>query len=169
MDYQGWRIPRFCIPFWLLFSISPGSFLMTHGVLVTGVPVIPSFFCQLYGSHRNHGSPPQHSLYQHHGNQRDSHPAELQEGSLFFVFFKHGRCSVSCINGMLLVSWRFLFFWGGACWCFHFKDLKIVNLPLFRSLWVASLPAQWSNGPVSIGNLQTLDSPLLDYLKATVI
>lgn len=87
----------------------------------------------------------------------------------FFDSLKHGRCSVSCINGLLLVSGRFLFFWGGACWCFHFKDLKIVNLPFFLSLSVASRPAQWSNGPVSIGNLQTVDSPLLDCLKATVI
>ena len=79
------NFPASAFLFPLLFSISPGSFLMTHGVLVTGVPVIPSFFCQLYGSHRNHGSPPQHSLYQHHGNQRNSTPRGTAGRVSFFL------------------------------------------------------------------------------------
>lgn len=127
------EFPTSTFLFRLFFSISPGSFLMTHGVLVTEVPVIPSFFRQLYGSHRNHGSTPQHSLYQHHGNQRDSDPAELWEGCVFFVFFLNmagpGVQSLASMDCYLFPG--AFCSWGGACWCFHFKDLKIVTLPLF--------------------------------------
>ena len=109
IDYQGWRCS------FLFYWCSPFPPVDSDDSRCLGDwgPVIPCFFCQLYSSHRNHGSPPQHSLYQHHGNQRDSHPAEVREGSV--LLFLKWQVFISCIKWLLLVSWCFCCL---PCWCF---------------------------------------------------